>query len=185
MRPVQMSLQAPAASKMRSLARENAATRRSTAASAASARGGLGSSTATVRPTACRAEGAASNAATQAPTGPPPTTITSNASATSAQSGKCKAASKPRRRTAKACAQPRECAFCRRRKIKQQQPKVAQHAHAGSSITEELDEPVGKANNAVAITCTPPRVLRQKLRRTRIIGARGQQLSQHRGIAQT
>src|ERR1700733_14007497 len=144
MRIAAICCHAPAVAKIRSLARENAATRTSMGACGAGRAGRCGSRMATVRGGARCIDARASRAARQAPTGPPPTTTTSKSSATEARCHEAQTTRQARRGPAKARAHSRERAFRRRRKIKQQQPEVAQHADAAPSVAEELDESVGK-----------------------------------------
>src|ERR1700685_703764 len=176
---------APAASRMRSLARENAATRRSIGAWRAGKAGGSRSSTATVSLCAWRCEARASSAATQAPTGPPPTTRTSSSSATGAQSAQVEPTRKARRWSPEARAHARKRALRRRHQIKQQQPEVAQHANAAPPVPEELDEAVGKANHAASIARAPVGKLPQQRCTAPILAICGEELGEHRAIAQT
>src|SRR5215472_15089654 len=142
---------------MCSLAREMATTRASSGEAGAGGSGGRGSTSATLSPAALAPR--ASRVARQAPTGPPPTTTTSNMAHR-------QPAGQARRRAAEAGTDACQRALRRRREVEYQQAEVAQQPHAGTAVAEELYQGVGEADDAGAIAGAPGGEALERRRRT-------------------
>src|SRR5215472_3311380 len=160
---------------MCSLAREMATTRASSGEAGAGGSGGRGSTSATLSPAALAPR--ASRVARQAPTGPPPTTTTSNMAHR-------QPAGQARRRAAETGTDACQRALRRGREVENQQAEVAQESDSEPAVAEELHQRVGKADDPEAIACTPGGEALQQRRCTDVAARVDYDLSQHRRIAQ-